>query len=446
MINTVNILEKIIKPEKIINRSFFKRVDFCSIDSRTIKKGYAFIAFKGRDKDGHDYINQAVQNGASLIICEKVPQLSKKVTVVVVKDSIVALKKIAEFILSQKKPFVYAVTGSVGKTTTKEMLGFLLRGKYSVWNNLNTENNIFGLVKTVFSYNKEKILVMELGTNAPGEIKELSSILKPDVGVITFVKPVHLYGLKNLDGVFKEKTALLESNPKIKAVLNLDDPYLSKVDSCRNVYWFGKTLTSKQKGVYGKLVKTDSRESIFTVNGKYKMCLKTNFPAFFYNALAAICAAYLKGVSVKDSTGMLSGFSFPSMRMQEIKTSNFTFINDAYNANPYSFKETLKVMSSYRQKKIAVVGDMLELGEKASLYHSRLAPEIIKANFEYCLAIGENMKYLVFQLHNKGYKKAYHFNNLSDIVSFIAKNKKNEELIFLKGSRSMGLDKIIDML
>lgn len=439
-------LEKLLKPVKVYHRDRFKGVDVFSIDSRTVNRGEGFIAINGKYKDGHDFIPEAITKGVSLIIAQKEISFKPEVTLFIVKDTLASLEILAEYIRKKKNPFIFAVTGSVGKTITKEMLSFLLGEKNRVLKNNKTENNLLGVGKTLLSLKREEMAVLELGTNYPGEIEKLAGIVYPDVGIITFIKPAHLEGLKSLKGILAEKTSLFKSNPRIKAVLNRDDGYLRNWGRRREVYWFSRHKY-KGKSLYASFVSRDQEKSVFLVQDKFKLVLPTPFPGFITNALAAISAASILGRETAELVDKMNHFvDFPCSRMEMKNLGNFLFINDAYNANPYSVIEGLKVTDSFALQKIAVIGDMLELGKRTVYYHRLLAPQIIAAGFSYCLAMGSHTVYLVEKLRELGYRHAYHFSSHQDVARFIKKTVKKRNLIFLKGSRKMELEKIMDFM
>ncbi|MFA5008727.1 MAG: UDP-N-acetylmuramoyl-tripeptide--D-alanyl-D-alanine ligase [Candidatus Omnitrophota bacterium] len=444
LISDFSKLEELLDPVKIYNLYNFKPISGFSIDSRTVKNGQAFIAIKGKLRDGHDFIKEAVKNGASCIISQKDKKFRCNVPFYVVDDTYKALRDTCRFVREKKNPVVYAITGSVGKTTAKEMLFYLLRGYFSVLKNYKTENNILGIAKTIFSLQDEKILILELGTNNPGEIKELSAIARPDIGIITFVKPVHLKGLKSLPGIFREKISIASSNPAMKMVINKDDNYLSKFNLKRKVYWFGKESACH---LPARLIKSNAEKSTFILQDKFQLTLQSGFEGFIYNALAALLGASLLKLPMDKLTKKLCRFSdFPSQRMQIEKKSGFLFLNDAYNSNPYAFCEALKLVEKFSSKKVAIVADMLELGDKSRYYHEKLAQPLKNAGFDCVLTFGKQCLYLKRTLDKIGYKNAYHFSSHAAMVDFVNKKVEKGSLIFLKGSRAMRLEKVVESL
>ena len=439
-------INQLVNPIKMSNLCNFKSIKGFSIDSRTIKKGECYLALKGEHHDGHKFIATAVKKGASCIISErKIKNIN--VPVLVVNDSYKALEKVVQFVRKKKNPFVYAITGSVGKTTTKEMLYYLLKRDFKVKCNTKTENNILGVAKTILSLKDEDVLVLELGTNAPGEIKTLGKMCLADVSIITFIKPVHLEGLKSIKGIAKEKTSLLKTNKKMKAVINGDDPYLNRVRKSKKVFRFGQ---DKSNDLYATVVAWGSKKTVFRLQDKFSLTINSPFEGFIYNALAAILAARLLKEPLAKLTRRLNKFkNFPAQRMSLNSHKKYTVLNDAYNANPYSVEQALKLASRYKMPKIAVLGDMLELGKKTVFYHKQLAYLVKAAGFDHVFTLGKYSRHISQRLKQIGFSCAKHCLTHQEIVKSIKKitaKSPKRWLIFLKGSRKMELETIERML
>lgn len=450
LIKDFKTLKAIVKPIKIDNRSSFEPFSGFSIDSRSIRRGEGFIAVYGTLYDGHDFIEQAIAKGAACVVAQKYIATKAKIPLLVVEDSYQALISIVSYIRNKKKPFVYAITGSIGKTTTKEMLHFILKPSFRVLANQKTENNLLGVAKTILGLRDEEVAILELGTNQKGEIKTLSTMLSPDVGVITFIKPVHLQGLGSLGNIFREKLTLRLGNHKMKLVVNRDDSYLKKLKDTKRVHWFG---TKSNNDLFARCSKRDSQSCEFLIQNQYQLSLPRYREGFISNILAALLAASLKGLSLDELISRIKKFKqYPAMRMQIEKRKRLLILNDAYNANPYSLKQALNSLKDYPGKKIAVIGDMLELGRRTIYYHRQIAPQLIKNNFDYCLTLGSHSRYLKKSLSTLGYRGAFHFSSHRDLAGFINKkiysNTSNKQpyLIFLKGSRKMELEKVIPYL
>jgi UDP-N-acetylmuramoyl-tripeptide--D-alanyl-D-alanine ligase len=450
VISDYKLLEKIIKPYRMSNLYHFDSVDGFSIDSRTIKKGQAFVAIAGKHFDGHNFIEQAVRRKASLIIAQRPVLLKKRVPFFLVDDTYQSLRLICRFIRETKKPFVYAITGSLGKSTTKEMLAFLLKPYCSLISTYKNENNLLGVAKTILSLDREKVMVLELGTNSPGEINDLSGICRPDAGVVTFIKPSHLHGLGSLKGVLREKTDFLKNNKKIIPVLNRDDPYLAKIKLSRKIFWIGK---NKRNAFYAEKLGDSAGMSTFLINGRYRLRLPLHQEYFITNALLALTAASLLKLPLEKLVKRLNFFENSlDGRLQMQKHRGLYILNDSYNANPYSCVCSIRSLKKYQGKKIAVLADMLELGARSGRYHIALAQEVIDNGFDYCLTLGNYSQLLRQRLSELGFKNAHHFLSHKDVARFIrsqvlsSKNDPQKWLILLKGSRSMALEKVMDYL
>jgi len=450
IISDFKVLEKILKPEKIYNLYHFKPLKGFSLDSRSIAEDEAFVAIKGKHHDGHSFIKKAIAKGASFIVAEQYIATKPKVPFFIVRNSYQALKSIATYIRRNRHPFVFGITGSLGKTTTKEMLSFLISPHFKVLKNKGTENNLLGVAKTCFLLRDEEVMILELGTSIKGEIGSLAEIAAPDVGIITFIKPVHLEGLGSLREILDEKASLFKVNPKMKAVLNRDDPYLSKIRRPNKIYWFGK---EKSNQLFARLIGRHRGVSTFLIQGKYELNLPSYCQGFISNALAAMLGARIFGLGLKELVERIRDFkNFLPLRMQVEKCKGFSILNDAYNANPYSLQAAFKSLEGCPLKKIAVIGDMLELGKKSRYYHELLAGQIRRGKFDYCLTFGEHTQHLERKLKGLGYKRAFHFRSHQDIAQFINKRigqsfrSKKRYLIFLKGSRKMELERVIKYL
>lgn len=445
-ISDFKVIEKVLDPYKIYNLYYFLPIKRFCLDSRSLKKGDAFIALAGKYKDGHDFIKMAVKKGAVLIISEKYIKTKPNVPQFIVQDTTCALERIILFLRKKhKKTTVFSITGSLGKTTTKEMLSFLLQPHKNVLKNKATENNILGVAKTIFSYNSQDSIIFELGTNQPGEIKNLARVIRPNIGVITCIKPAHLAGLGSINKIKKEKLSMFEENQNMKAILNADDKMLSGLRLKNKVFWYGK---NQKNHLYYRLEKRKDGKVYFKILDKYYLIIPFCFENFISNYLAAILAAHTSGIPYRDLIQRLNNFNgFPSMRMEKIIIGSYTILNDAYNANPYSFKQSLLVVKRFKMPKVVIAADMLELGSKTEYYHRKLAFQIYGAGCQYCITYGDNSKITNNQLKILGHKNVFHFSSQKKIALFLKQNLKNEKyLIFLKGSRKMQLEKIVKYL
>ncbi|MBD3264087.1 MAG: hypothetical protein GF375_03175, partial [Candidatus Omnitrophica bacterium] len=252
------------------------------------------------------------------------------------------------------------------------------------------------------------------------------------------------------EGVFKEKLSLLEASPDTKGVLNGEDTYLCRLRNRKNIYWFGR---NRDNDLYYRLKKREKAVSHFLIQDKHEVVLPIYREKFIVNAAAALLTASLLGYDLKKMAEKINDFDrFPSMRMEMQELNGYLVLNDAYNSNPYSLRESLKVLKYYKCPKIAIIGDMLELGRKSVYYHKNAAHSLRSGGFEWVVLTGRNSRHIQEELKNLGCKNTVFLESCEKIAGFIKKHSqrrnklKKRYLLFLKGSRSMGLEKVIDYL
>lgn len=431
-----------------------------SIDSRSIKPGDLFLAIKGDNFDGHDFIDQAVKKGATCIIGERIrrgllkkkSKLYKNVSFLEVDETIKALGDIARFHRNKFDLPVVAVTGSNGKTTTKEMISWVLSKEFNVLKNEGTKNNQIGVPLTLLNLNhRHQVVVVELGTNQFGEIEYLSGICRPSIGVITNIGPSHLEQLVSLNGVLLEKSALLENLqlPGI-AILNNDDEKLRGKISAENNNVFVLGFGIAQRSDFQAAdIKVSSDKIGFWINSKQKITLKTPGSCNIYNALAAITVGRVFGIAYKDIALRLSSCSFPKSRLNIKKIKDTTFIDDSYNSNPLSLKNALSTLAELKTKgrKIVVMGDMLELGNAKESYH-RDAGENAAGVCDVLVTVGKLAKLAAQTARSCGFdiKNIFTCSSSSEAkeVLFNKISPDKNDVVLIKGSRLMALEEIIN--
>jgi len=436
-----------------------------SMDSRTIKKGDAFIAIKGDNFDGHDFIDEVLQKGATCIIGDsrvrkytirppafggRTQYAIQKHIFIEVKDTVKALGDIAGF---QRRKYdfpVIAISGSAGKTTVKEMIAWVLSGSFNVLRNEGTKNNQIGLPQTLLrSSSDHDLAVLELGTNHPGEIKYLADICQPNIGVITNIGPAHLEYFHDLNGVLKEKYSLINSLRRPGIVfLNADDALLRKKlrQKPRDLIFFSFGIKSKGDFMASD-IKYNSGKLEFLVQQKHKFSLNTLGYSNIYNALVAIGVSRVFGVGYKEIIRRLSEFSFPKSRLNLIKLSDIRFIDDTYNSNPLSLRQALEALRSLNiiGRKIFIMGDMLELGRKEMAFHLKAGREIAQA-CDVFVAVGKLSKLAASSAESFGLGLRNIFTCKSsqearDILFNQISPEKND-IVLVKGSRGMKMEEI----
>ena len=439
----------------IYNPDSYKNITHFSIDSRDIKKNTLFIAIKGERLDGHNFIDQAVNNGASALIIDK-KYLNRikdyDITVITVQDTTKALGKIAKVWRRKLKEKIIGITGSNGKTTTKEIVSTLLAEKFKVNKTFANNNNHIGVPLTILSTNeKHNVLVAELGTNHFGEIPYTAPIAFPDYAVITNIGDSHLEFLKNRKGVLKEKSALFIETIKNKGkiFINNDDPLLKE---------YGKK--NKNKITYGIFNKADFQCKILSYDNyarpkieiKFKkQSFKINLPISgeknVSNFLAAFSIATELGIGkdkIHKATKKLRSFD----KRLEIKNfKKFTLINDTYNANPDSMRSSLNILSKTgsKKRKIAILGDMFELGEESITKHKELAKVTSNLMIDEVYSIGSKMKYFDKSLNNR-IENHFHFDDRKELRKHLEKMDLSNSVILVKGSRGMKMEEFVSVI
>jgi len=347
-----------------------------SIDSRTIVRGEAFIAIRGDNFDGHEFIPAAVRKGAACVIFEKgrfTGRLPRGVAGIAVEDGVRALEGIARFHRDRFAIPVIAVTGSNGKTTTKDMCAWALGGSFRLVGTQGTQNNHIGVPLTLLRLTpRDEACVLELGSNHPGEIAERAATAGPSVGIITNIGPSHLEYFGGLAGVFREKYSLARAlrAPGV-LIVNADDPYLSRSLVAKKRKPFIISIGIQRPCDYrasGVLVK--GLDTCFTLNGR-SFRLATPGRHNVYNALAAIACCRLMGMGYGDIARRLASFEFPAGRLKASRVNGALFIDDSYNSSPASLAQALAAVKGLgnRGRRILVMGDMLELGAREAQFH-----------------------------------------------------------------------------
>lgn len=423
-----------------------------SIDSRTTKKGDIFVCIKGTCFDGHNFIASAVSKGAQCVIIasDKTVILGDKIppNLICVEDTISALKDLAYYHRKRFDTPIIGVTGSNGKTTTKEMLYSLLSAKYNVLKNEGSQNNVIGLSLTLLRLTDEhNLAVLEFGTNHFGEIKELSRIASPSVGIITNIGPAHLQFLKDESGVLKEKWDLIEelSSPRV-AVVNCDDimlrekSFLSQDDA--NFFTFG--IKNNSDFMAKRILRRNKR--IFFSIKNYPIRLNNVSIANVYNGLAAYAVARIFSVDAHDIIEKFRDFRFPHSRFEIKKLDHLNVIDDSYNANYGSFCYAIQSLADLPtpSRKIVVIGDMLELGEAAEAFHRKAGEDLSKARVDLIIAVGRLSHIACDVAKQAGFnpKAIYKCSSSAQARELMSEIARKDDTVLLKGSRAMKLEEI----
>lgn len=450
---------------KLVYKSTKKTVAGISTDTRTIKEGDLFIALKGKNFDGHNFVNEAIKKGASGAIIQSAIyhplfRLQHKFILIKVDDALKAFGDIAkQYRMDFDIPFI-GVTGSNGKTTTKEMIHAVLSATpegtggvakhLTVLKNEGTENNLIGLPKTLLRLTPQHHCgVLELGTSQFGEIKRLADILKPRVGIVTNIGPTHLEFLGSTHGVLKEKRQLLYAlDKKGTAVVNADDPLLSKVRGIdARIIRFG---IDKQCDFKATRITREGQSISFTVNDQYDFKIRILGRHNVYNALAAIAVGFLYGIDFHSMYKALLEFTTMKGRMYVRRVGGVTVIDDTYNANPRSLQAALESLSHYKVagRKIFVCGDMLELGSQAVKRHAEVGQAIARSGLDYLITVGsfaEVIRDAALQ-HGMDRSNVSLCKNNNEVLGILRRITHEDDVLLVKGSRRIGLDEVVNAL
>ena len=430
-----------------------------SIDSRTIKRGDLFVALRGVKFDGHQFVQEAMEKGGEGFVIEN-EALGQKGTiiprgkaVIVVGDTLRALGDIAHF-WREKHPIpLIAVAGSNGKTTTKEIISTLLEGSFRIlktWGNLN---NLVGLPLTLLNLCPDhNMAVVEMGMNVKGEIERMTQIATPDVGLITNINEAHLEGLGTFEELIKAKGELWDSmRPDGVIVVNQDDINVMKLAEG----YRGKRVTFGLESPSDVMAKEISIEGVRGVRFTLVLRgeeLEVAFPMMgissVYNALAGTAAASVLGMQLKKIKERLELVKPFSMRMEIIRLEGgATIINDAYNANPRSMELALKALSEVKEaeRAIAVLGDMLELGQCSDEAHARIGENVASFGVDFLFTLGEKAEIIAKKARQTGLNKdrVTVSRDHRNLLLRLKKTLKRGDWILVKGSRSMSMEKIV---
>jgi UDP-N-acetylmuramoyl-tripeptide--D-alanyl-D-alanine ligase len=425
-----------------------------SLDSRTLKKGELFVALKGNNFDGHDFVSDAINKGAQgIVICRDiVPVVKSDFVIMQVKDTLAFLRDIARFQRLKFNIPVIAVTGSNGKTTVKEMIYEILSLNYRVLKTPANHNNQIGVSLTLLDLSPEyEMAVAEAGINHFGEMGVLRDILQPNIAVFTNIGSSHLEFLVSPEDVLKAKLELIEKFASGNQVtINADDYLLRREFLVKKKDFQILSFGIKEKADFqAKVINIDNRGLEFEVKG-----ISFFVPVLgrhnIYNALAAIAVGSISGIALDRISQGLKHFHLPCMRMNIERLDDFTLIDDTYNSNPDSLKYAIETLINFRHqgRKILVCADMLELGRHSQSLHSQMGEFIARSRIDLLLTIGHYAKEISDRAvtANKHIKEVRRFLNNQEALVFLSEIIRPDDVVLVKGSRSMHLEEIVQGL
>ena len=450
-------------------------INSITIDSRILTNGGMFFAIQGENNDGHKYIKSAVENGAVCVVCERLPDDYKSINAnfIVVKNSIEALTKLAIFQRKRMHGKVIAITGNVGKTSTRANIAFVLSQFYKTSSTSGNYNNHIGLPLTLANAPTDtEMLVLEMGMNHLGEIAHLTKIAKPDIAIITNIVPVHMEFMKNLDTVARAKAEIFQGmSPNSYAILNEDNDSFGLLKSIAEEHGVKNILSV---GTKNSDVFIDGYEFMKDYKTKYKVsiCSNTiNSNTTYSNSTYSNIDCTVNGMSYHNAFNTLFVFAVAKILNLDLERvaeavkqiqivegrGNFEdincggksikIINDAYNSSPVALRDAVVALGNFAGKNharsVAILGDMLELGERSEEYHKSILPYILESGIDVVITIGKEMKAVFDAL--QGVEK-YHFDETKQALLEVRNLVKNGDVVLLKASHGMHFETIIEEL
>ncbi len=434
----------------------------CSIDSRRIEPGQLFFAIRGQRHDGHEFVVSALESGAAGAVVEKNywdrALASARPHLVPVTDTTAALQALAKYVRQQWGGRMIAVTGSMGKTTTKEMIAALLSTRLGVMKSQGNLNNHYGLPLTLLGLEpSHQVAVVELAMSAPGEIARLAQIAEPDVGVVTNVGPVHLEFFDSVDLIARAKRELVENlsrrNGRPTAILNFDDQRVRKFADGFDgeVLTFGLSEGALFRGVNVRL--HDGGSSFFLsgphIQGEFAVPLPGAHNV--ENALAALVAASTCGLDVNSLGPALASFRNLAQRSEIITLPGpITILNDCYNSNPRAMERMIETLARWSEhgRKIVVAGEMLELGSTSPEWHRRIGRKLAECGIDNVVAVQGNARYIREAALDAGLEpgNAVFFQTAAEAAGFCKDILEPGDVVLVKGSRGVNLERVTELL
>lgn len=442
------------KPHLLTDTQLYTYVDTISSDTRSIAKGSIFFAIKGDRFDGHDFVKKAVEAGASAAVTERIVD---GCPCIVVKNARKALRSLASYYRMKFSPILVGITGSVGKTTTKEMTALALSGSYKTMKTEGNHNNEIGLPFTLFNLNSSySAAVIEMGMSDFGEIEILSKTAHPTVCIITNIGYSHIEKLGSQEGILKAKLEILAgASPDAPLIVNADDellfPLKEQYSYKRKVFTFG--IDNEAADFRAVNIKENDNCTSFDVMYNGKEIQKFTIPCLGrHNVLNALCAAATAFVCDADmpaAANALLNFKTDSLRQHIEKRGEQKLIIDCYNASPTSVEAAIDLLCSMKPnnsgRRIAVLGDMLELGTKSPELHERIGEYAVKKGVDLIACYGEYAKYIAKRADELGMHCGCS-DDKSMVVNYLKFKLKPDDIVLFKASRGMHLEEIIEEL
>lgn len=427
-----------------------------SKDTRVIKENDVYIGIKGENFDGNKFYDKAFDNGASVCILDNIEYIDinkyKDKTIIKVEDSIIALGKIATYKRSLYDIPVIAVTGSVGKTSTKDMIASVLETKYNVLKTKGNLNNNIGMPFTILELKDHDCMVVEMGMNHLNEISYLTKIAKPTIAVITNIGTAHIGNLGSRENILKAKLEILEGLDKDGVLfINNDNDLLHKeYNNLKNKYKVKTIGIDNISDYMAYNIKEDITGSMFTIkddNIEENIQVNVATRPFIYNSLMGYAIGKELNIEKDLIKKGISNLKLTSHRLEKkINERGITIIDDTYNASYDSMKSSIELLGKSNNRKIAILGDMLELGEYSEQIHRKIGEDVVNNNIDILITVGEFSKYIKDEAIKNGFNKEniYSFEKQEDTYNLLNNILKNGDLVLIKGSHGINLENVVE--
>lgn len=427
-----------------------------SKDTRVIKENDVYIGIKGENFDGNKFYDKAFDNGASVCILDNIEDIDinkyKDKTIIKVEDSIIALGKIAAYKRSLYDIPVIAVTGSVGKTSTKDMIASVLETKYNVLKTKGNLNNNIGMPLTILELKDHDCMVVEMGMNHLNEISYLTKIAKPTIAVITNIGTAHIGNLGSRENILKAKLEILEGLDKDGVLfINNDNDLLHKeYNNLKNEYKVKTIGIDNISDYMAYNIKEDITGSMFTIkddNIEENIQVNVATRPFIYNSLMGYAIGKELNIEKDLIKKGISNLKLTDHRLEKkVNQNGVTIIDDTYNASYDSMKSSIELLGKSSNRKIAILGDMLELGEYSEEIHRKIGEDVVNNNIDILITVGEFSKYIKHEAIKKGFNKnnIYSFEKQEDTYDLLKDILKSGDLVLIKGSHGINLEKVVE--
>ena len=412
-------------------------------DTRNINKGDVYIGIKGDTFNGNNFYREAFDKGASVCILDNdtiIDKSYRKEVIILVDNTIDAIQKLAKYKRSLYDIPVIAVTGSVGKTSVKDIIYKVVSSKYNVLSTKGNLNNHIGVPMTILGLYEHDALIVEMGMNHMGELSVLSKIAMPTMAVITNIGTAHIGNLGSRENILKAKLEVLDGMDNGLLIVNNDNDMLRTVEY-DNLITIG---IDNDSDYMAKKIDDKVFSSSFYINDEY-VSIPVGSKAFIYNSLFAYAVGVKLGIDTKTIINALGDFKLTPHRMELINHNNYTIIDDTYNASLDSVNNALSLLGKVNGRKVFIFGDILELDQYGEDIHRQIGDIVIQNKIDLLITVGNLTRYTHDSVNASGLL-SYHFDNNSDLISKIDDIINDGDTILVKGSHSMNLIEVVGYL